>query len=86
MCTEIIATIVLLIHYWRAGLRSYAKEKHERLLTTASTSSSGGSKPSTSSGLSVTESGYSGRDEPTDSGITLVAEDRDDGDMNVVDL
>lgn len=46
--SEIVALTVLLIHYWRAGLRSYAKEKRDSARSSGSASAS--SRPGSNSG------------------------------------
>ncbi len=35
LCSEIVALAVLLVHYWRARLRSYVKEKRDSAYTSA---------------------------------------------------
>jgi hypothetical protein len=55
LCSEIWALTFLMIHYWRAELRSYSRARGES--ASATTSSSGKSISSTSSGMASSSSG-----------------------------
>jgi len=69
LCSEIIALAVLLIHYWRARLRSYVKEKRESAYTSAGSartdkSTNSGIQSGASVNSAASASGAEDEDEP----------------------